>query len=267
MHHQIDSLAYTNKLRSLPPKQKLGFAIALFLLGYLAPPLIQILIALWLTFWVIVYAGIPVQVYGKLIAIPVSFWIMSLPALVMGLSWGATVGTGTSDVLWGFSLGQMYLYLSAQGLEQARTIFLRAIALTSCLYFILFTVPFVEIIRVLRDFRCPALITELLVLMYRFIFVLTDTVMEILTAQQSRLGYGNWRTGMHSLSLLIGQLLSRTLENYRQISLGLMSRGFNGELRVLHTRRHRTNWRYAGEAIAGYVVLLILTGVHYVDGV
>ncbi|WP_411053578.1 CbiQ family ECF transporter T component, partial [Tritonibacter sp. SIMBA_163] len=83
---------------------------------------------------------------------------------------------------------------------------MRAIALTSCLYFILFTVPFVEIIRVLRDFRCPPLITELLVLMYRFIFVLTDTVMEILTAQQSRLGYGNWRVGMRSLSLLIGQL-------------------------------------------------------------
>jgi len=265
MHHQIDSLAYTNQLRSLPPKQKLGFALALFILGYVAPPLIQILITLWLILWVVIYAKIPAPVYGKLLVIPVSFWLMSLPALVIGLSWG--ISFGSSDVLWGFSFGPMSLYLSAQGLEQARTIFLRAIALTSCMYFILFTVPFVEIIRVLRDLGCPVLITELLLLMYRFIFVLTDSVMEILTAQQSRFGYGNWRSGMRSLSLLVGQLLWRSLENYRQISLGLMSRGFNGELRVLHTRRHRTNWRYTGEAIAGYVVLLILTGAYYVDGV
>ena len=265
MHHQIDSLAYTNKLRSLPPKQKLGFALALFILGYVAPPLIQILITLWLILWVVIYAEIPAPVYGKLLVIPVSFWMMSLPALVIGLSWGMTLGT--SDVLWGFSFGPMSLYLSAQGWEQARTIFLRAIALTSCMYFILFTVPFVEIIRVLRDLGCPVLITELLLLMYRFIFVLTDSVMEILTAQQARFGYGNWRSGMRSLSLLVGQLLWRTLENYRQISLGLMSRGFNGELRVLHTHRHRTNWRYASEAIAGYVFLLILTGAYYVDGV
>jgi cobalt/nickel transport system permease protein len=265
MHHQIDSLAYTNQLRSLPPKQKLGFAFALFILGYLAPPLIQILITCWITRWVIIYAEIPASVYGKLLAIPVSFWIMSLPALVIGLSWGMTLST--SDVLWGVSFGQMYLYLSSQGLEQARTIFLRAIALTSCMYFILLTVPFVEIIRVLRDLRCPTLITELLLLMYRFIFVLTETGSEMLTAQKSRLGYRNWRSGMRSLSLLVGQLLWRTLENYRQVSLGLMSRGFNGELRVLHTRRHRTNWRYTSEAIAGYVFLLILTGAHYVDGV
>lgn len=265
MHHQIDSLAYTNQLRSLPPKQKLGFAFALFILGYIAPSFVQVLIALWLTLWVILYAKIPAAVYGKLLVIPVSFWMMSLPALIIGLNWG--MNFGTSDVLWGFSWGQLYLYVSAQGLEQARTIFLRAIALTSCLYFILLTVPFVEIIRTLKDLRCPALITELLLLMYRFIFVLTDTVMELVTAQQARFGYGNWRSGMRSLGLVVGQLLWRTLENYRQISLGLMSRGFNGELRVLHKRRHRTNWRYASEAIAGYVVLLMLTGAHYVDGI
>lgn len=263
MHHQIDSLAYTNKLRLLPPKQKLGFAFALFLLGYVSPSWIQISIAVWLAVWIIFYAKIPPRVYGKLMAIPMSFWLMSLPALIMGVSWGRP----SSDILWGFSVGEMSIYFSVQGLEQAKTIFLRATCLTSCLYFILLTVPFVEIIRILKEFRFPPLMTELLLLMYRFIFVLTDTVMEILTAQQSRLGYGNWRVGMRSLSLLIGQLLGRTLENYRQLTLGLKSRGFNGEFRVLHSCRHRTDWRYVGEAIAGYVFLLILTGVHYVDGV
>jgi cobalt/nickel transport system permease protein len=140
---------------------------------------------------------------------------------------------------------------------------MRAIALIPCLYFVLLTVPFVEILRVLRRLGCPPLITELMMLMYRFIFVLTTTASELLTAQQSRLGYRNWRVGMHSFSVLVGQLLGRTLENYRQLSLGLRSRGFTGELRVWSRRNYRSQWRYWGEAIAGYTVLVILTGLHY----
>ena len=63
---------------------------------------------------------------------------------------------------------------------------------------------------------------------------------------------------MNSLSLVMGKLLQRSLDNYRQISLGLTSRGFNGQLKVWHSHRHQTNWRYVYEAIGGYSFLLIL---------
>ncbi|MDY7015476.1 MAG: cobalt ECF transporter T component CbiQ [Cyanobacteriota bacterium] len=263
MHHQIDSLAYTNQLRSLPPEHKLGFAIALFILSYLAPPHIQLLIALWLALWVIGYARIPAKVYLKLLVIPLTFWIASLPALLINVSFNSNHAALKLDAVGGVQIGQVYLYLSQHGIELAQTIFARAIALTSCMYFILLTVPFVEMVRVLRRFGCPSLLTELLSLMYRFIFVLTETAAELLNAQHARLGYCNWRSGIRSLSLVVGQLLWRTLENYRQISLGLNSRGFNGELRVWHARRHRPNWRYLNEAIGGYCLLLILLGAHH----
>ncbi len=267
MHHQIDSLAYTNQLRSLPPEHKIGFAVFLFILGYVATPLIQVLIALWLIIWVISYARIPASVYLKLLALPLIFWLMSLPAFIVGISLVTKIAEIETDILTGIQLGQIYVYLSQQGLEQAQTTLTRALSLTSCMYFILLTVPFTEIIRVLRRCGFPLLLTELLSLMYRFIFVLTETASELLTAQQSRLGYRNWQTGIRSLSLVIGQLLWRSLENYRQISLGLTSRGFNGELRVWHSHRHQPNWRYIYEAVGGYSFLLILLGKHYVNGI
>lgn len=257
MHHQIDSLAYTNQLRSLPPDHKIGFAIALFILSYFAPPIIQLLIALWLMVWVVVYAKIPAKIYFKLLAIPISFWLLSLPALILGITTQVNFNTVQFDVLWGVELGPFYLYLSQQGLTWTKLVLTRAIALTSCMYFILFTVPFVEIIRTLRRLRCPTLVTELLSLMYRFIFVLTDTVLELITAQKSRNGYTHWRVAWRSLSLVVGQLLWRTLDNYRQIALGLQARGFNGELRVCHTHRYKTNWRYIYEAVGGYCSLLL----------
>lgn len=157
-----------------------------------------------------------------------------------------------------FFLGQYYLYLSQKGLEQAINALIRTLNLTSGMYFIILTIPLGEIVRVLRKWGCPLLITELLLLMYRFIFVLTDTVSELLTAQKSRLGYINWRRSLSSLSLLISQLLIHTLENYREISLGLISRGFQGEFQLLTSQKYQLNKRYLIEAIGGYFFLLTL---------
>ncbi len=263
MHHQIDTLAHANQLRSLPPEHKLGFAIALFILGYLAPAYVQGLMVLWLFLWVVKYAQIPARIYLKLLSLPVGFLLPSLPALVVGFGTVDRLTAFTPDVVWGVPIGSAYVYLSEQGIEQARVVFVRAIALTSCLYFILLTVPMFEILRIMQRLGCPLLILELMGLMYRFIFILVDTASELLTAQQSRLGYGTWHTGMRSLSVLVGQLLQRALYNYRQISLGLASRGYTGNLRVWHRRRYKTHWRYTTEAIAGYLLLLSLTGWHY----
>lgn len=261
MYHQIDSLAYTNKLRSLFPEHKIAFAISLCILGYITPPLVQILIIFWLIWWLVYYAQIPALIYFKLLALPISFLLISLPALIVGICFSSQVLMVKNDIIIGIKLGEIYLYLSEQGLAQAQQIFWRGLSLTSCMYFILLTTPFTDIIRVLRKCKFPLLLIELLFLMYRFIFILAETASELLIAQRSRFGYHNWQRGMRSLSILIGQLLWRSLENYRQVSLGLISRGFNGELKVWQKSRYQINRRYLIEAIAGYGFLLTSSNI------
>lgn len=260
MHHQIDSLAYTNKLRYLPPEHKLLFTVVVFALGYVSSNSVQVALAFWLTIWTVIYAGIPLTIYLKMQAIPLSFFLSSVPALVVSGVWVQNMAQIQTDSWQGITIGSLYLYLSKQGMSQTGELFTRVMALTSCMYFLLFTTPLFEILRILQKLGCPSLITEILGLMYRFIFVLTDTATELLTAQQARLGYRTWRIGMKSLGLLVSQLLWRTLENYRQISLGLASRGFTGEIRVWHSRRYKPNPRYTLEAIIGCLALLIIVG-------
>ena len=153
------------------------FTIALFALGYVTGNSIKLLIWFWLIIWTIVYAGIPWQLYIKLIIIPISFWLMSLPALVMGISSASTLEQVNVDMIASrsFNLSQWCIYLSHQGLQQAIDIFCNSICLTGCMYFMLLTIPFTEILQLLNQWGCPSLITELLLLMYRFIFVLTQT--------------------------------------------------------------------------------------------
>lgn len=264
MHHQIDSIAYTNRLRNLPPTHKLSFAITLFCLSWLASPILQLLISAWIAIWIIIYAKVPALTYLKLQTIPIVFLLTSIPALIFGVVQPPHLGLIQPDIYWGIKIGNLFLYISNQGIEQLSYLLTRSISLTTCLYFILLTIPFVEILRILQDLGCPNLITELLSLMYRFIFMLTETASELLTAQQTRVGYCTWKMGIRSAAIVVSKLLSRTLENYRQISLGLTSRGFMGELRVVSVRDYQPNIRYTTEAISGCLLLLIMIGWHYV---
>ncbi|MCU0543356.1 MAG: cobalt ECF transporter T component CbiQ [Oscillatoriaceae cyanobacterium Prado104] len=263
MNHQIDSLAYTNRLRKLPPTHKLLFAIALLILSLVSQAIVQLLIAIWLAVWTVIYAGIPAKLYLRLLSLPMLFLLTSLPALIVAGIGGDRIHQIQWDVWqnWGMSFGNLYIYASRAGIYQASLLFPRTLASTSCMYFILLTVPFTEILQVLRQWRCPVLIVELLLLMYRFIFSLLAIADELWIAQNSRSGYRTWKLGMRSLSILIGQLLQRTLENYRQVSLSLASRGFQGELRVWNSYLYKPSRRYTLEAAIGCTVLTLLSAV------
>ncbi len=252
----IDTLAYTNRLRWLPPEQKLMFASTLLMIAAFSHPLVQVLIAVWISIWTVVYAGIPAKTYIKLLYLATFFWLTSLPALALNGVDISQVHLVSSDAVNGLTFGSYYVYISRKGVEQGLTILTRAIASVSCLYFVMLTIPFTEILQTLRRIGVPVLLTELLLLMYRFIFVLLNTSAELWTAQQSRGGYRTFTIGIKSLALLIGQLLKKTLENYRQVSLSLAARGFNGELRFWHPYRYQQSKRYAVEAILGCAVLI-----------
>lgn len=182
---QIDTLAYTNKLRRLAPGQKLLLAIALLMITAFAHPLVQILIALWMSIWTIFYAGIPAKIYLKLIYIAGFFWLTSLPALAINGVGISQLNLVQNDAVYGVNIGFYYLYISQHGLEQVWQIFTRAIASISCLYFVMLTIPFTDLLQTLRRYGFPILLTDLLLLMYRFIFVLLKTASDLWTAQSS----------------------------------------------------------------------------------
>ncbi|MEI2581051.1 cobalt ECF transporter T component CbiQ [Scytonema sp. PRP1] len=256
MKIQIDTLAYTNRLRWLAPEQKLLFATALLIITAFAHPQVQVLIFFWMSLWTVIYAGIPAKTYLKLVYVATLFWLTSLPALAINGIEVSHLDFVQHDSIIGLTFGHYYVYISHQGIEQGLTILTRAIASLSCLYFVMLTIPFSELLQTLRRIGIPVLLTELLLLMYRFIFVLLNTTAELWTAQQSRGGYRTFSTGMKSLALLIGQLLKRTIENYRQVSLSLAARGFSGELRVWHPHRYHQSKRHTIEAIVGCAVLI-----------
>lgn len=267
MNLQIDTLAYTNRLRWLPPEHKLLFAIVLLLITYFSCVPIQLLIAAWLGIWVIFYAGISVSIYLRLLSVPVGFWFTSLPAFLVNFAPVSHLPAVTADVWHGVRISHCFVYLSLHGIDQAGRLLSQIVASSSCLYFILLTIPFTDILQTLRRLNVPALLTELLMLMYRFIFVLLQIAHELWTAQQARAGYRTWRTSLKSLGLLVGQLLRRTFDSYRRVSQSLESRGYQGEFRVWHSRQYCPSRRYSLEGLLGCIALVALAGWAHAVGI
>ncbi|MCU0551089.1 MAG: cobalt ECF transporter T component CbiQ [Leptolyngbya sp. Prado105] len=253
MHLWLDTLSHHNRLRQLPPSHKLLFAAIALLMALISTPIVQLAIALWLSIWIVIYARIPCQIYFRLLSLVIGFWLMSVPALLIGLS-----ERSQTDAILGGSIGSVYFYLSHQGISQAALIFTRTIATVSCLYFVLFTTPFSEILQVLRQIRCPEILTELLLLMYRFIFILLSTASDLWIAQHSRNGYRSTRRWFYSLSLLVSQLFRKTMENYQQFVLSTAARGFNGAFRVYSPQQYRASRRYTIEASLGCLILILI---------
>jgi cobalt/nickel transport system permease protein len=249
---QLDTLAYSNALRGLPPIQKLGFAITLLIMAMFVHPPVHLAIFMWLAVWVVGYAKVPGRFYLAMLLGVMSFLITSLPAIALNFAPIAPI-----DSLWSWSLWGGQIYLSASGLQQALGILSRSLASTAALFFIVLTVPFAELAVVLEHIRLPTILTELLLLCYRFIFLLAEVAQSISIAQQSRGGYRTRRLALSSVSLLIRQLIQRTAVRYQQISLGIKARGFNQEFRFWQSTPYKYSWRYGLESIGGCVLLVI----------
>ncbi|HBQ98961.1 MULTISPECIES: cobalt ECF transporter T component CbiQ [unclassified Roseofilum] len=253
-----DTWAYQNGLNRLPPSQKLGFSLLMLGLALVSQPLTQIALSLWMAVWIIGYAKIPMKFYLKLLLGGYTFVLMSSLAFLIDVQ---TVESGHLEIpglLIGWSTGSLYWSISQTVLDLFMRLILRAVACLSCFFFLMLTVPMVEIVQVLRQWRFPELLLELILLMYRLIWVLQKTVSDLRLGQKARGGYGDFAQSLRSVSLLIRQLLHRTLTDYHHFSLGATARGFDHKFTVLSMKKYERSPRYEWEALLGFVLLLSL---------
>jgi len=133
--------------------------------------------------------------------------------------------------------GRLSISIPPEGLRTAATVLLRALAAVSAMMLLALSVPMGEILALLRRWHVPVVVTELMGLMYRLLFVFDRTLHAMIRAQGCRLGYRNVRAAYRSLGAAVATLFIRVVDRSRRLEMGLAARGYNGELRVLSYRR------------------------------
>ena len=113
---------------------------------------------------------------------------------------------------------------------------MRSVAAMSCLAFIGWTTPLMEMIPVFQRLGIPAVLIDLALMIYRFLFVTAITLGEMKRAQSWRLGRADYRSRMRALSMLASGLFLRCVQRARRLEDGIEARGYQGRLWVLAPR-------------------------------
>jgi cobalt/nickel transport system permease protein len=103
--------------------------------------------------------------------------------------------------------------------------------------FVALTTPLVDVLELFRRWGMPLILVDIMVIIYRFIFVLLDSLNIMVMAQDSRLGYHtSYRRAMNSAALLGSRLFIEAFQRSRRLQIALESRGYEGgDLPVLPT--------------------------------
>jgi cobalt/nickel transport system permease protein len=216
-----DTWAYTNRLTKTHPAEKCFLAAVMLCLNMSTPAVMPVtcIIFCFMSALTLFKAGIPPEVYIKLLLTPLAFLCVGAGVIMIDLPPDHSA----------------FVTISSQGLRMAINIVCRGLGAVACLLFLCLTTPVADITWLLGRLRLPGLLIELLDLTYRCIFILADSAAKITTAQSSRLGYANMKTTYRSLGSLTAACIIRSLVNAHLMQQAFDSRCGEGPIRVMQT--------------------------------
>lgn len=223
----IDDVAYSSKLRYKNASLKSYFAISSLLICLISRSFIIAGMTLVIMSAFIVYRGkTKWSTYLRLLKVPLAFLFLSIVSIVINISpsplspiaipiLGSYITVSYTSILYGLELISI------------------SFGCISCLYFLSLTTPMTDILMVLKKIHIPSIIIELMLLIYRFIFVLLDIAHSLSTSQKSRLGNKDFKTSCQSFGRLLSVLLVLSFKKSSYLYDAMESRCYNGTICVL----------------------------------
>ena len=219
----IDDYAYKNKLSKANPNMKFAIGMLLLVLSLINPyNYISLLIIAIMSFVIVVIAKIEFKDYIHFIKIPLVFLIISIIMILLNFS------RYKESLLYSINIGSLYIGVSNESIISSTRLFFRALSCLTCIYFIMLTTPFNQLIFIFKKLHLPDVVLEISMLMYRFIFIFMEEVADIRKSQELRFGYINLKNGYNSFGLLVNMLFKRMMIRYDEMSIALDMKLYDG---------------------------------------
>lgn len=222
----IDKYAYTNKLTNSNPFIKFVIVVISLLITTITKNnYINLSILIIMVFLTTIVAGIPFYKYIKILLIPMSFLLISIITILISFS--------TVDIyIWSIKINNIYIGITETALRESILLLTRVLGATSSTFFLGLTSPLNKLIVVFKKLHLPNSIIELIILIYRSIFIFLEEVQEIYMGQELKFGYSGFRKSIKSTSLLLRSLFVRVLLRYADMVIALECKLYNGEFKI-----------------------------------
>lgn len=222
----LDRLSYQSRWFHVAPERKFLFWLLLMILAFTLPAWgqgIELALIAGLTCWLL---RISLRRWCRWMALPFGFLVVGVVTILFSIS------RDPQTMLVSFQVGSYWLGVTSSGLHTANETFWRSLAALAATFWLVLNLPFPQLIILLKRARIPRLLTEQILLTWRFIFILLDEAMAIHRAQTLRFGYRSLPIGYRSLAMLVGVLFTRVLIRYQQMAATLDIKLYQGDFHL-----------------------------------
>ena len=256
-HHNLDYFSYCSLIRKWNSGFKVLFSWSalVFVIAADCVP-VSVLTILFMGILTVWKGRIPFWEYVRLLKIPLVFILLSgfVIAFQIGGASGEAVLLPGGVRLCIPCFGTQWM-IAKTGLVTACTLALKAFGAVSAMYMLTLSTPVGEILSVFRRIHMPALLVELMHLIYRYIFLMSDIWHLQKDAARSRMGYHNYKSAIRSFASGLSNLLVISLKRADACYDAMEARGYDGELRMLEEAHAFT--REQAFWAAGYVCMCV----------
>ena len=257
---EMDELAYSSRMVDWAPLGKLFLVLALLIVGLITD---SILVPM-LTFSI----GMILMAYSTNLKVPTLLLLAigeAVLIMVLGSGMISILGDHSQPALWEDTILWFNIYMTEQSFNQAWLIFFRAIAGVTLMLSFACSTPIPYLSFAFKSLHCPNEITELIVLIYRYAFLLLERFLVMIDAAQCRLGYNGPMTAMRSYGGAMAGTFIFSMELAEKSEAALACRNYDGTFPIFREpQKMSILWiivslglaaglYYAGEYTAGWV--------------
>jgi cobalt/nickel transport system permease protein len=196
----LDSVAQRSAFRHIHPGTKLLLALGSLILCLISPsPVVPLISGIVLSLVLLIPGRTSPRIYAGVLLGPAFFTLVSVVILLFLL--------GGGDVIWRFNpVPWIDLAITTGSLNQSILVLCRVFGCSISLFFIVLTTPMTDLFNGMKRIGIPIELIDLMMIIYRYIFLICAQAVEIWQAQVMRLGYSRPREAVRSFSMLCGML-------------------------------------------------------------
>jgi cobalt/nickel transport system permease protein len=238
LHAAMDRAMYADRsasgrgaLQQLDPRVKVAGLAALILASAMAAKLWVIAAVLLAALILAAFSYLSIWMIATRVWFATATFSAAFAVPALFLTPGAVVYT-LPGLLW---------TITSQGLTTAGFLVLRSETAATLALVLVFTTPWMHILKALRLFRVPVVFVVILGMTCRYILLLLENAHEMFESRKSRTVGPITRGEQRRIAIAsTGALLSRTFQLSGEVYLAMQSRGFRGEVYILDDFRMQT---------------------------
>ena len=258
-HIQMDALAYSSRMLNWAPLGKLLLVIVVLIANVMTDSVVTALAVLAI--------GLALMAYSTNMRIPFMLGVAigeAILILIVACGIISINGDTSQPCIWRADFLWLDLYMTADSFNQAWLVMIRAVAGITVMMAFATSTPIPHLAQALRQIRIPDEICEIVVLIYRYGFLLLERMDTMWSAANSRLGFSGFKRSMKTIASIAVGIFTSSMNMADKAQVSLECRGYRGYFPIWN-RPQRTGVGWVAAAVAVFALLYVL-GM-YTEGV